>query len=796
MENIWDKLSIIKDEVVKYANMAKANNWIADNEYGSILERIENDALTIAVIGQMKSGKSTFLNAFLFKDNVLPAASTPMTAALSIITYGEKEEVIAEFYSAEEWEEVEQKALLDENEIDIKAAKEIKEKASGLGEQINTLLGKSKSASLSELQNYVGADGKYTPITKSVMIKIPDIRLKGVRIVDTPGFNDPVISREEKTKTFLKEADVVILLMYAGRAFDESDRDILFEKVKNVGVGKIIIGINKYDIELANGESIDDIKKHIRNTIKKAVQEKNDPVLNYLLTNPEPILLSANMALLGTMPPEKIKADKDLQWHYGEISEKFRISSQEAFLSKSNIYDLENEINTILSGEKIDILVRRPINKIQACIDTKRTELEKITLQLIEKRKDLRASDTDLEEKRRMFSRAKRKTDRVIESKEDDIKEFLNEKIRDTIFRLKKIRLDKIQHFHTIIDTQKKAEKIKKEIEKEFQNVSWTIEGEYKDLYIEVKSKFKKVNNETIDDLEEILSDLSDDDDWMEQKEKLVSNCRKELEKFSKLSFEDMFTSKNIEKGKNKVTFLGVLSDVGITALTGLIGLGIKKIIQSVVEQKKFLEDAHKQVDLLLPMDKIEETFDPIHEQSEEFLSFFKRTFIDDLLNPIMDNINQMESNDFNREKELEKIEKELLIINERKTLIEEQLAVVGKFINNLTFVDDLFFDEIHLGYNPKERITKLSSNGRIIELTCIKNGKGIAIESYIPDFFNALQKELRLGKGAKRKLSFYGTKEDFNTLLQSYQEYTSQDYQNKPEFKLKFNLKEFNQEN
>lgn len=56
-----------------------------------IKNKLENDVLTIGVIGQMKCGKSTFLNAFVFKDDILPAATTPMTAALSVITYGEKE---------------------------------------------------------------------------------------------------------------------------------------------------------------------------------------------------------------------------------------------------------------------------------------------------------------------------------------------------------------------------------------------------------------------------------------------------------------------------------------------------------------------------------------------------------------------------------------------------------------------------------------------------------------------------------------------------------------------------------
>ena len=45
-----------------------------------------NSLLTIGIVGQMKVGKSSFLNAFLFKgEPVLPKAATPMTSGLTII---------------------------------------------------------------------------------------------------------------------------------------------------------------------------------------------------------------------------------------------------------------------------------------------------------------------------------------------------------------------------------------------------------------------------------------------------------------------------------------------------------------------------------------------------------------------------------------------------------------------------------------------------------------------------------------------------------------------------------------
>ena len=108
-QNIFEELQGKKQKLLDLATLAVEYGWIpkSKTEDGSknsisleeIKDKLVKDTLTIGVIGQMKCGKSTFLNSFVFKDDVLPAATTPMTAALSIITYGEKEHIVAEFYT-------------------------------------------------------------------------------------------------------------------------------------------------------------------------------------------------------------------------------------------------------------------------------------------------------------------------------------------------------------------------------------------------------------------------------------------------------------------------------------------------------------------------------------------------------------------------------------------------------------------------------------------------------------------------------------------------------------------------
>ena len=291
--NVFETLRDRKDKLRELICKVASYEWIDENQKIDLLKKIDSDTLTIGVIGQMKCGKSTFLNSFVFEDTVLPSATTPMTAALSIITYGEKEKIVAEFYTKDEWAEQQMQAdrSLEEaqgnaaEESKIKAAKELVSKAHKLGSNLDQLLGKTQEDEFKNLIEYVGADGKYISITKAVTVYYPKEYLKGVEIVDTPGFNDPIVSREERTKEFLKKADVVLMMLYAGRPFDATDRDIIFKNVRQCGIGKVLIGINKYDIPYCsetNPENESQIQQYVIEEIRKACRECNDNILNEL----------------------------------------------------------------------------------------------------------------------------------------------------------------------------------------------------------------------------------------------------------------------------------------------------------------------------------------------------------------------------------------------------------------------------------------------------------------------------------------------------------------------------------
>ena len=239
----------------------------------------DNKVLKIGVVGQVKAGKSSFLNSLFFDgENVLPRASTPMTAGLTVLEYGENNEFSVDYYNDREWSTFEGKAreydnaisdfkannpkaqALNDEEIakqlglpdDAKSAKELVSNCSPAARaKVNMKADTKAFSDILDLQDiladYVGADGRFTSVVKSLTIHLNDERLKDLRIVDTPGVNDPIQSREYRTREFLRECHGVFLLSYSGRFFDSTDVNFLSGRIGSEGIGTVVLIASKFD---------------------------------------------------------------------------------------------------------------------------------------------------------------------------------------------------------------------------------------------------------------------------------------------------------------------------------------------------------------------------------------------------------------------------------------------------------------------------------------------------------------------------------------------------------------------
>lgn len=308
-QELIKKSTLIEKTLKEQGLQEKARPFISDNAVIKTEElemQAEGRDLKVGIIGCVKVGKSSLLNALIFEGvEVLPKAATPMTASLTILKYANTLSAEAEFYSPKDIAELKnehERYVRESNKIvdeEVKKQKEKQSLANRAKERLKNLgksLTKNKSTeavpkenilsdekiieraeriaknelekdtrlvsshdqykkikksgllntknldpriqanSLQELNQkllqFVGADGKYMPCTKAVQISLNNPNLKDLEVIDTPGVNDPIASREERTKALLKDCDVVFMVSPSGQFLTESDMS-LFDRVSH-----------------------------------------------------------------------------------------------------------------------------------------------------------------------------------------------------------------------------------------------------------------------------------------------------------------------------------------------------------------------------------------------------------------------------------------------------------------------------------------------------------------------------------------------------------------------------------
>lgn len=238
----------------------------------------ENRKLNIGVVGQVKAGKSSFLNTLLFGGNeILPKASTPKTATLTKMEYSEENIIQIEYYSSDEWEVLEDNAVVDLDDEIYTSAREIVDMVKRNGVNPHQYLEKgfdriefeSYEELITSLNDYVGEDGKFTPIVKAVTLFLNKEEFRGLSIVDTPGLNDPIASRTIRTKEFMEVCDVVFFLSQSGSFLDKSDWILLSSQLPQKGVKKLVLVVSKYDSgirDILRAQDDDDVFGEDENT--------------------------------------------------------------------------------------------------------------------------------------------------------------------------------------------------------------------------------------------------------------------------------------------------------------------------------------------------------------------------------------------------------------------------------------------------------------------------------------------------------------------------------------------------
>lgn len=663
--NLFEELQAKKQQLIAFATKAVKYGWIPETKEEAtnkgiisleeIKEKIEKDTLTIGVIGQMKCGKSTFLNSFVFKDDVLPAATTPMTAALSVITYGEKEHIVAEFYTADEWAEQKIQALREESKAtDTLDASKIKA---------------AKEDSFDQLIEYVGAEGKYVSITKSVTIYYPNECLKGVEVVDTPGFNDPIVSREERTKAFLAKADVVIMMLYAGRPFDATDRDIIFKNVRQCGIGKVLVGINKYDIPYCsetNPEDENQIKDYVKQEIKKACRECNDNTLVEILNDIEPITLSAEMALLSELPMSKITSSDSFEFAWKRHCSNFGISTQTEMYKWSHINEFTKAVLNMIDTEKGKILFKKPINAILAAGEKIKTDNDDALSLLSNKITLLLAPDSDIEEREENLSKANRRLSKKIDSLKEDIDVEIRNLVRKGKNELEDIVDASCRRMLNIVQNEwgsfKSFDSISPRLDTEFQDLKTRkLKRAIENISIDCERKIKRSIEGFFSDTEDILLKYIPDFDNRD----FVKSTQRKIN--MEMEASNLFSLANDDE--EQITWSDIVGSI-FQVFLNVYTLGTMNLINHSAKVKEVSDNINSISREFNPEPYLNQAF----KSKDKIIEYVRNRFINELIEPLQEQLTNVRSKINNKEQELHNAKEECKVLEERKRDIAKQI--------------------------------------------------------------------------------------------------------------------------
>ncbi|MGL2816914.1 dynamin family protein, partial [Helicobacter pylori] len=365
------KKSALIEKVLKEQGLQeKAKPFMSDNavikteELEKTLKEMqaEDRDLKVGIIGRVKAGKSSLLNALIFEGvEVLPKAATPMTASLTILKYANTMSAEVEFYNQKDIAELEnehERYVREFNRIVEEEVKKQKEKQSlsnrakegfkSLGKSFSRnknpeavpkervlsdeeivkraeriakselekdtrlvsshdqyekikksgLLNTEKldpriqANSLQELNQkllqFVGTDGKYMPYTKAVRISLNNPNLRDLEVIDTPGVNDPIASREECTKALLKDCDVVFMVSPSNQFLTDSDMS-LFDRVSHKeGLQEIYFVASQADSAVLSMSEVEKSGHHLPTALEnaqKSLSSQLNSIMGKLIEN-------------------------------------------------------------------------------------------------------------------------------------------------------------------------------------------------------------------------------------------------------------------------------------------------------------------------------------------------------------------------------------------------------------------------------------------------------------------------------------------------------------------------------
>lgn len=226
IEYMWDHTVENYARVIKKTKSLLSTDLMSERvtekmfkDLDRMLERCSSNEFHIALVGAIKAGKSTLMNAVLGSD-LASTRVTPETAALTKFRSSKGSDYVkVSFYTSTEWENLWESANSEEKKgnaavflEDYNRLKAESEKAKWISAESITIDCSSRSALKSEIEKWTSSQSPTHYFVKEVEVGLKDFNMPtGVVFVDTPGLDDVVPYRSEITRSYIDRANAVLV---------------------------------------------------------------------------------------------------------------------------------------------------------------------------------------------------------------------------------------------------------------------------------------------------------------------------------------------------------------------------------------------------------------------------------------------------------------------------------------------------------------------------------------------------------------------------------------------------------